>query len=52
MKDKTIMNFKLYAEISEKNCSKFGLKKLKHDQKDKLFEKLSLLLYGILKFIK
>jgi len=38
--------------ISEKNCSKFGLKKLKSDTKDRLIEILTLMQFESAKFIR
>lgn len=51
IKDKTIFEFNLFAQLSEKNCTKFGLKKMKDGWKDKLFEIVSLILIEVVKFI-
>ena len=52
MKDQTLFKFDLFSELSEKDgCSKFGLKKIRPDTKDKLFEILSLILNEVVKFL-
>lgn len=51
MKDRTIFSIRNYVEISQKNFSKLGFKKMKPEVKDRLFEIISLVLGIILKFI-
>ena len=53
MKDQTLFKFDLFSDLSEKDgCAKFGLKKIKPETKDKLFEILSLILNEVVKFLR
>ena len=53
MKDRTIFNLEMFSELSETDgCAKFGLKKIKAETKDKLFEILSLILNEVVKFLR
>ena len=41
LKDRTIFNLKAFEEVSAKNYSKLGFKKLKEEQKERFFEIVS-----------
>lgn len=51
MKDATVFNLKLFANASEKSCSKYGIKQLKGEKKERLFEMLSKIMFNVIKFL-